>query len=168
MFHHWIAFGVFALVALAGVILTFFGIGGTFLVLLGAVLYDVVSWSWTIPLVTLVILAGLAVLGEILEWLVTALGAKAGGVSRWGIIGTIAGSIIGGIILSPLMPIIGTFLGILLGAMAGAFLFELMHTKHAGRAWKAAKAALLGRALVSLAKLIIAIVQVVLVVRAVV
>jgi len=167
MFHSWIAFIVFALVSLAGIILTFFGIGGTFLVLIGAILYDLISWSWTITFTTLLIVLGLAVLGEILEWLITMLGSKAGGVSRWGIIGTIAGSIIGGILLSPLMPIIGTFLGILLGAILGAFAFELMHTKQAGKAWKAAKAALLGRALVSLSKLILAGIQVWLVLRAV-
>ena len=165
MFHAWIALGIFLLFALIGIILSLFGIGGTFLIVAGAILYDVISWSWKIPLLTLIIIAGLAVLGEVLEWLVTTLGSKAKGVSGWGVFGTIAGSIIGGILLSPLMPIIGTFLGILLGAMLGAFLLELIHTKNAGKAFIAAKAALLGRALVSLCKLILAGIQIWLVLK---
>lgn len=160
MFHSWIALGIFLLLALAGAVFSLFGIGGTFLIAAGAILYDVISWSWTIPLLTLTVIAALAVLGEVLEWLVTTLGSKAKGVSGWGVFGTIAGSIAGGILLSPLMPIIGTFLGILLGAMLGAFLLELIHTRSAGKALVAAKAALLGRALVSLCKLILAGIQI--------
>jgi hypothetical protein len=160
MFHEWIALGIFALVALAGIILTVFGIGGTFLVLLGAILYDLITWSTTISIATLGIILGLAVLGEFLEWAITTLGSKAKGVSRWGMIGTILGGIIGGILLSPWLFLIGTFIGVLLGAMIGAFLLELMHTQSAGKALIAAKAALLGRALVSLSKLTLAGIQI--------
>jgi hypothetical protein len=167
MFHTWIALGIFALVALAGIVLTVFGIGGTFLVLLGAILYDLISWSWAVPLTTLGILLGLAVLGEFLEWAITTLGSKAKGVSRWGIIGTIIGGVIGGIMLSPWLFLIGTFIGVLLGAMVGAFLLELIHTQKIGKALTAAKAALLGRALVSLSKLTLAGIQIWLVLAAV-
>jgi uncharacterized protein YqgC (DUF456 family) len=160
MFHAWIALGIFALVALAGIVLTVFGIGGTFLVLLGAILYDLISWSWAIPLTKLGIMLGLAVLGEFLEWAITALGSKAKGVSRLGALGTIIGGIIGGILLSPWLFLIGTFTGVLLGAMIGAFLLELIHTQSAGKALTAAKAALLGRALVSLSKLTLAGIQI--------
>src|SRR3990172_4498256 len=143
MFHQWIALVIFALFALAGIGLTIVGIGGTFLIVVGALFYDLISWSLTISLNTLLWIAGLAILGEILEWIITLLGMKTAGISKYGLMGTIIGAIIGGILLS-VVPIIGTIIGIVLGAMLGAFAMEFYHTGKAGHAWKAAKAALLG------------------------
>jgi uncharacterized protein YqgC (DUF456 family) len=165
MFHQWIAIGVFSIVALAGVILAFFGIGGTFLVLAGAALYDLATWSWAVSPMALLWLAGLAVPGEIAEWLITVAGAKAKGVSGYGIFGTVLGAILGGALLSPVMPIVGTVLGIILGAMFGAFCLELLHKGDVQHAWQAAKAAFLGRALVSFCKTALAIVQIWLVLK---
>ncbi len=164
MFHHWIALFIFILFSLAGIGLTIVGIGGTFLVLTGALLYNLITWSMAISTSTLMWLTGLAVLGELLEWIITVAGMKAAKVSGYSIIGTIIGAILGGIALS-VIPIIGTIIGIVLGAMLGAFLLEFLHTRRAKQAWKAAKAALLGRALVSLSKVLIAIVQIWLVLK---
>ena len=164
MFHQWIALAVFALLALAGIGLTIVGIGGTFLILIGALLYNLITWSMTITANTLFWLAGLAVAGELLEWIITLAGMKTAGVSRHALMGTIVGAVIGGIALS-IVPIIGTIIGIVLGAVLGAFLFEVYHTHNTQKAWKAAKAALLGRALVSLAKFVLAIIQIVIVLK---
>ncbi len=166
MFHHWIALFIFILFSLAGIGLTIVGIGGTFLVLAGALLYNLITWSMTITTNTLMWLTGLAVLGELLEWIITAAGMKAAKVSGYSLVGTIIGAILGGIALS-FIPIIGTIIGIVLGAMLGAFVLEFFHTKRAEQAWRAAKAALLGRALVSLSKMLIAIVQIWMVVKAI-
>ncbi len=159
MFHQWIALIIFVILALAGISLTIVGIGGTFIIVAGALFYDLISWSLTISLNTLLWIAGLAILGEVLEWIITFLGMKKGGVSRYGLMGTIVGAIIGGILLS-VVPIIGTIIGVIIGAVIGAFVMELYHTGKAGKAWKAAKTALLGRALVSLSKFLIAIIQI--------
>jgi len=164
MFHQWIALVIFALLALAGVGLTIVGIGGTFLILISAILYNLITWSLTISVGTLYWVAGLAVLGEALEWIITWLGAKTAGVSGYALVGTILGSILGGILLS-VVPVIGTIIGIVLGAILGAFLMEYYHTKHAKKAWKAAKAALLGRAVVSLSKFVLAIIQIILILK---
>jgi len=159
MFHQWIALVIFGLLALVGIGLTIVGIGGTFLIVAGALLYDLITWSLAISSNTLLWITGLAVLGEVLEWIITLIGVKAAGISRYGLMGTIVGAVIGGIALS-VVPIIGTIIGIVVGAMLGAFVMEFYHTGKAGKAWKAAKAALLGRALVSLSKFLIAIVQI--------
>jgi len=159
MFHEWIALVIFGVLALAGIGLTFIGVGGTFLILLGAVLYNLISWNLTISVNLLLWLAGLAILGEILEWLITVVGMRAAKVSKHAITGTIVGGVIGAFALT-VIPIIGTIIGLILGAIIGAFIAEFYHTGHAQKAWKAAKAALLGRALVSLSKFIIAVIQI--------
>ncbi len=164
MFHQWIALAVFALLALAGIGLTIVGIGGTFLIVIGALFYNLITWSMAISSSTLLWITGLAVIGELLEWIITLVGMKTAGVSRHALIGTIVGAVIGGIALS-IVPIIGTIIGIVLGAMAGAWLLEFYHNKNSQKAWKAAKAALLGRALVSLAKFVLAIAQIAIIFR---
>jgi len=69
------------LLFLVGVILSMFGIGGTFLVFAGAVLYNLITWSWAVNEWTLGILLFIAVLGEILEWVLTLYGGKKTGMS---------------------------------------------------------------------------------------
>jgi len=162
MFHDFIALGVLGLLTFAGIILTFFGIGGTFIVLLGAILYDLINWSLRIPINVISWLLVLAVLGEVLEWVITARSAKK--ASKHAVIGCISGAVIGGIVLS-VFPIIGTVIGIFLGAVIGAYLAEYMHTKKPSKAWKAAKAALLGRFLVSLSKFVIVVIQIFIVIQ---
>lgn len=163
MIQQGIALLFFALFALSGIVLTIAGIGGTFLVLAGALVYNLITWSMTISGPTLLWLVGLAIGGELLEWLITLAGVKAG-VSTQGIIGTIIGSILGAMLLS-FVPIIGTVIGLFVGAVIGAFIAEYLHLRNAKKAWKAAKTAFLGRIAVSASKFIIACVQILLVIR---
>ncbi len=166
MFHQWIALIFFALFALAGIVLTIAGIGGTFLVLAGALLYNLIMWQMAISGTALLWLLGLAVLGEVLEWLVSLMGARKG-VTKHGIAGTIIGAILGAMLLS-FIPIIGTIIGFFLGAIIGAFVGEYLHTRNRRKAWTAAKEAFTGRVLVSLSKFVIAIIQIVIVLREVI
>ncbi len=166
MIQNWIALIFFAIFAFAGVALTIAGIGGTFLVLAGALLYNLITWSMAVSGTTLLWLLGLAIAGELLEWLITLAGFKAG-VSKCGIIGTIIGSILGAMLLS-VIPVIGTIIGLFIGAVIGAFVAEYLHTRHAKKAWKAAKAAFLGRIAVSMSKFIIACMQIFLVMKEVI
>lgn len=164
MFHEIIALILFSIIALAGLAITIFGIGGTFLVLAGALIYNLVSWSMTISLNALLWITGLAILGEILEYLITMIGLKATGASQYSLIGTIIGGFAGAMLLS-FIPIIGTIIGLLLGAILGAYILEYFHTRNSKKAWKAAKTALMGRMIVSLSKFIIAIIQIVIVLK---
>lgn len=166
MIQNWIALIFFAILAFAGVVLTIAGIGGTFLVLAGALVYNLITWSMAVSGTTLLWLLGLAVGGELLEWLITLAGYKAG-VSTQGIIGTIIGALLGAMLLS-VVPVIGTIIGLFVGAIIGAFIAEYLHTRHAKKAWKAAKAAFLGRIAVSVSKFIIACAQILLVLREVI
>ncbi len=67
---------------------------------------------------------GLMLLGEVIEFLAGLAGAKKGGASRRGMIGSLIGGIIGVFVFAPLfsiVPLIGTIFGALLGALLGTF-----------------------------------------------
>ncbi len=108
--------------------------------------------------ISLGVLAGLAVLGEVLELVTGALGAKRSGGSTRGAVGAMAGGVAGGILgtLFLPVPILGSILGAALGAFGGALLGE----RTAGRDLEAAAAvgrgAFVGRLLGTVSKLLIA------------
>jgi len=158
---------VFILIAAIAVFIALLGLPGAFVIVVGALLYNLITWSLAISWKLLAILAALAILAEVLEAFVMVYGAKLGGVSKYGTFGTVAGAIVGGLLLSAVMPIVGTIIGVFLGAILGAFLAEYAHTHHAGKAWKAAVTALIGRGLVSVVKLVIVVVQIGLVLTAI-
>lgn len=160
----WIALIALLLFCTTGIVLCLAGIGGTFLILAGALIYNLLLWNMSVPVETLAILFALAFLGEILEWILTIFGIRAHGVSRYGLIGTIAGAVIGGMLLS-VFPVVGTIIGIFIGALTGAFLLELYNARDTKRALKAAKAAVLGRMLTSVCKTTIALVQILIIVK---
>lgn len=77
---------------------------------------------------TLAALLVLATLGELIEFLAGAAGAKRGGGSRRGAWGAIFGGIAGAIVFLPLIPVplVGSLIGACLGAGVGAAAFELV------------------------------------------
>jgi uncharacterized protein YqgC (DUF456 family) len=110
------------------------GLPGNWLMLICATLY----WLWmpedttaAIGTTLLLVLAGLAVLGEVLELMAGSAGvSKAGGTRRsaiYAILGSIGGAIVGFVVGVPI-PVVGSLVGSLLlgslGAMAGAMLGE--------------------------------------------
>jgi uncharacterized protein len=139
------------------------GLPGNWLMLACATLY----WIWmpeestgTIGTTLLLVLAGLAVLGEVLELIAGSAGvSKAGGTRRsavYAILGSIGGALVGFVVGVPI-PLVGPLVGSLLlggfGAMAGAMLGE----RSAGRDWtqsmQVGQAAFWARALGTAAKM---------------
>lgn len=122
-------------VVLSGVVgfaLTLLGFSGVWLAIVVALL---VEWRrpdsfsmWTIG-----VAIGLALLGEVAEFVASALGAsKAGGTKR-AAGGAILGGFVGAIVGTPIAPIVGTILGAAVGAGVGA---ALMHQTREGVHWK--------------------------------
>ena len=79
-------------------------------------------YSWTV----LFVAAGLAVLGEVLEFVLGAAGSRRAGGSKRAAALAIVGSLVGGIVGTALpVPIVGTLIGACLGAFAGSLLGDL-------------------------------------------
>lgn len=134
------------------IFLVVLGLPGLWLMLGAALVYD---WLVPVPgigMVALSVAAALALVGELLEFvLATRYTAKYGGSTRagWGaILGGIAGAIVG----LPI-PLVGSVIGAFFGAFVGALVLELT-TVHATRAsaTRVAWGAMVGRVAAAVAK----------------
>ena len=97
----------------------------------------------------------LAALGELLEFIASALCAKKAGASRLGILGALGGSLVGavaGTFLLPI-PVVGTLVGAVAGSFAGAVLCEVAAGRSIEHTVKPATGAAIGRVLGTLGKL---------------
>ena len=110
----------------------------------------------------LVTAAGLALLGEILEFALSAAGSRQSGGTKRGALLAIVGGMIGAVLGTALpAPIIGTLIGASAGAFAGAILGDLAAGRRLSLSISAGGGAALGRLTGTLAKLIIGLLLVV-------
>jgi uncharacterized protein YqgC (DUF456 family) len=153
------------LVALAGWISQLVGLPGNWVVVLAAAVY-----AWALPgdgrpaigWNTVIALAALAVLGEVIEFAAGALGVTKAGGSRRGALLALVGSLIGamvGIFVGLPIPIVGSLAAAIifggLGAMAGAILGESWKGRDFESGLEIGKAAFIGRTLGTVAKLLV-------------
>jgi hypothetical protein len=116
---------------------------------------------WVPDLISTPVLIGatvIAVLGEIIEGVLSAAGSKKFGGSIAGALGSIAGGLIGALVGTFIpIPIIGTLFGAVVGAGLGAFGIERWYMKRTGKeSMDSAKGAMLGRAIATFTKMIFA------------
>ncbi len=117
---------VLILLCLTGVVITVVRLPGTFLILLAAIGY---SWwhEWErITLVWLLVLGGIALLGEVVDLLASLVTTRRAGGSRQAAWGGLIGAILGMIFLTVPMPLIGTFFGAIAGCFIGAAVAEIL------------------------------------------
>ena len=120
-----------AAIALGGVVLTLLTLPGVWLTLLAALgcQWAWAAWGgerWMFDWWTLGVLAGLALAGEILETVSSAIGAKRSGGGKSGALGSIIGALAGAILGTFLLPVplVGTLIGAVIGAGLGAIAAE--------------------------------------------
>ncbi len=126
-------------------------IPGPVLVLVGAVVYawhtDFTVVSWTV----LAVLAVLAILSQVLDYVASVFGAGKYGASKWGLAGAFIGGIVG--------IFFGGIIGIIIGPFIGAVVFELFHGKTFAMSFKVGYGTLLGLLGGALGRLIIALIM---------
>lgn len=154
--------GVFALVGLIAVVLTPVGVPGAWMLIGLAGTVDVTAMLFgrgdALPfgVQSIAIAVAAAALGEVLEFVASALGAKAGGASRAGMVGSMVGGFVGvvaGTLLVP-VPVLGSIVGALAGVAIGAAVGEIaFHGRTARDSVRPAAGAAVGRVIGSLAKL---------------
>ncbi len=98
------------------------------------------------------ILIALAVVGEVLEFVLQVAKAKKYGSSSSGTFAGVVGAIIGAILLAPLFFGIGAFIGALIGAWVGCFIMEMAKGRPRQEAVHAAFGAMVGRFLGTVCK----------------
>lgn len=129
-----IVFLLIWLVSLAGLIVPV--IPGVPLAALGALLAGWMTGFESLGLTPLLIIAGLAVLAQVLDLVGGWIGTKYSGGSNAGVWGSIIGSLVGVVIAPPF--------GFLPGAFLGALLFELLAQRSFAEAWRSGIGSMLG------------------------
>jgi len=155
-------YAALVLVNLLGVLLTALQLPGTWLIV-GAT--AVAAWiTWDSGVLTWWVLATLllmALLGELVEFLAGAVGAKNAGATKTAvglsIIGGVAGAVLGTFLLP--IPIVGTLIGAAVGAGLGSMGGDLWKGRAWDAAWVGARGAAIGKFWGALGKVIIAAVM---------
>src|SRR5438132_5182282 len=118
-------FVVLLLACIAGLVISVFQLPGTWLILLAAIGFawhgDFKRVDWRM----LALLAGLAVLAELIELLPSMMMARRAGASRRASWAALAGGFLGMFLFSLPLPVIGTVAGGIIGCFAGALAAEL-------------------------------------------
>jgi uncharacterized protein YqgC (DUF456 family) len=141
------------------------GLPGNWMILAAAVLY-----AWLKPVTSpgaigwpaVGVIAGLALVGELVEFAASAAGVKKSGGSGLGVVFALVGSVVGaitGMIVGVPVPVIGSLIAALLfgglGAMVGAVLGESLKGRSFEASWDVGVAAFWGRLLGTVAKAVI-------------
>lgn len=150
---------------------TLVGAPGNWLMILAVAIYAYFvppQWRVGIAWSTVLLLAVMAAVGELIELLASAYGAAKVGGSKRGAALSLLGSIIGGlagVFIALPVPVVGPIIGALLfasvGALAGAMLGEYWKGREQGDIWKIGQAAFWGRLLGTLAKVWVGAVMIV-------
>jgi uncharacterized protein len=136
---------LFIFVLILGVFSTIFGIPGTVIILIDAVIYALFTGFERIGGKVLITLLILSVLAELSEFAVGMGGAAKFGASKKSLAASVIGGIIGAVLLSPFMLGLGAVLGAFLGGFAGVFVVELSKQSRLKPSLRAAWGTIVGR-----------------------
>ena len=143
---------ILASVIIVSLILIVLGLPGLWIMVASAVVYNMIVPGDPIGWFTLVAVAVLALVAELLEFSLTGRYARKYGGSRRASWGAILGGIIGAMVGFP-VPIIGPIIGAFVGSFCGALIAELTGGTSAGDATRVAKGALIGRVVSTMLKI---------------
>ncbi|MBU0517659.1 DUF456 domain-containing protein [bacterium] len=135
-----------------GVLMTSLGLFGTWVILGAGFIYAWITGFAVITLNTLITLAGIAVILEVVEFVLAVKLAEKMGAGKSASWAAVVGGFIGGIIGTGFLPIIGSVIGVLIGAYFSAVLWEMLHGKSSAEAMRAGRGAFVGRGGAILAK----------------
>jgi uncharacterized protein YqgC (DUF456 family) len=135
---------ILAAVIILSLILIVLGLPGLWIMVASAVAYNLVVPGDPIGWVSLVAVAVLALIAELLEFSLTGRYARKYGGSRRAGWGAIIGSIVGAMVGFP-VPIVGPVIGAFVGSFLGALVAEFTGGSSAGASTKVATGALIGR-----------------------
>jgi uncharacterized protein YqgC (DUF456 family) len=145
------AYALLVLFQAAGLLLIPFGLPGTWLQVLGLVGYGFATDFRTVGALPVVIVVVLAVLGEVVEFVLGGRYARKYGGSKRAAWGAIVGGLVGAFVGVPVF-LIGSVIGAFAGAFAGAALLEMTSKSDHRAALRVGWGAFVGRLVATAAK----------------
>jgi hypothetical protein len=143
---------ILAAVIVLSLILIVLGLPGLWIMVATAVVYNMIVPGDPIGWVSLIAVAVLALVAELLEFTMTGRYARKYGGSRRAGWGAIIGGMIGAFVGVP-VPIVGPVIGAFVGSFLGALIAELTGGASAGDATRVAQGALIGRVVSTMLKI---------------
>lgn len=162
----WAGYLLWSALLLAASLLIYLGLPGNFVVLGLALVYALLTGFDPIGWPLLLWLLGLALLGELLEFLVGTFWIARKGATRHGVGGAFVGGLLGALLGAPLAPPAGAVLGSFAGAFAGAVLGEYRHRRQLGPSVRIGRWAFAGKLAAMFLKHATVLVMVALILRA--
>lgn len=162
----WTGFALWALLLVVASLLVYLGLGGNFVILGLAAVHALVTGFDPIGWRLLAVLAGLALLGEGIEFVLGTFYVARRGATRGGVVLAFVGGLIGAFVGNSLLPIAGAVLGSFVGAFGGAVLGEYRQQQRLEPSLRVGTHAFVGRLLAILAKHAIGLVMVFLILKA--
>ncbi len=121
--------------------------------------FDPIGWT------LLIWLTGIAVLGEIIEFLIGTFWITRKGATRAGVIGAFVGGLLLAAVGNSVVPVVGAVLGSFVGAFSGAVAGEYWHRERMEPSLRVGGQAFLGRLLAIVLKHLLGLVMVGLILR---
>ena len=156
----WMALGAGLL---GGLLLVPLGLGGNFVILGTAIVFAIATGFQAIGWWSLIALAALAIVGEIIEAGLGLFAVQRFGASKKAMLGTFLGGIVGGAAGTGVVPVVGSLLGAFAGAFAGAVIGEILHRRQVKGSFRAGWAAFFGRVAAIAIKFEIGVIMVVII-----
>lgn len=162
----WLGYGLWAFALVVASLLVYVGLGGTFVLVGLALAHAVVTGFDPIGWPLLLILLGIALLGELVEFLLGTFYVLRKGAGGGAAVGGFLGGLVGALVGQAVVPVIGAVLGSFAGGFAGSVLGELRRQRRLQPSLRAGIHAFIGRSLAMLVKHTLALVMVFLILRA--
>ena len=162
----WSWFVVWAGLLILSSLLVYLGLGGNFILLGLALVHALVTGFAPIGWGLLALLAGLALMGEGIEFLVGTFYAARKGATKSSLGLAFVGGLLGAAVGNALLPLAGAVLGSFVGAFAGAVVGQYRHEKRLDPSFRIGGHAFLGRLLAILIKHLLGLIMVFLILRA--
>lgn len=158
-------FAVWVLALLATPLLTLLGLSGNFVIVALALVYALATHFASVGWTFLLVLLGIALLGEGVEALIGVLYVSRRGATRAGVAGAFVGGLLGAAAGGGVAPVAGAVVGGFVGAFAGAVLGEYLRERRLEPSLRIGWHAFVGKTLASLFKVALSAVMIVLLLR---
>lgn len=142
---------------LTGLVLTLVSLPGNFFIFAIALAYGFYDSFVHLSYGTIAAILGFLIVGEVVEFLAGALGARKEKASTRATLSALAGAIVGGMVGTAILPLIGSVIGAMLGAFAASYAAEYSKTYDSDKAKRVGVSVMKGQALGMIVKLVIAI-----------